>query len=395
MPRRRHFGSVRRLPSGRYQVRYWTPDESRLTAPMTFERKREADRWLASVEVEMARGTWIDSRRSDTTLSQWAQTWLRTSSHLKPKTRVGYASLLKSVIEPTLGSAKIGDLRRSGVQAWVASLVDRGLSPSRICQGYRLVSQLMKAAELDGIVARSPCLAIRLPRVPEHEPNVLTAAQVTALANALPAPYDLFVLTLAYTGLRFGEGAGLRAKCVLTEKSLILVASSLSDANGQLSMEEPKTHQHRLVTMPGFLTARLRAQLDSLRDGPEGLVFTSPEGLPIRHQNFMRRIWYPACTIAHVSATPHDLRASHATWLYDAGWSPVEIAARLGHAKATVTTKHYARRVAGRDVEIAAGLEDTFRASTVANSGHVEGTDRVTAVIEMSVRDQKTAPDLG
>ncbi len=233
------------------------------------------------------------------------------------------------------------------------------------------------------------------PRVLEHEPNVLTAAQVTVLANAMSAPYNLFVLTLAYTGLRFGEGAGLRAQCVLTDKPLIMVASSLSDANGHLSMEEPKTHQHRLVTMPEFLTERMRAQLDSLRDGPEGLVFTSPEGLPIRHQNFMRRIWYPACAVAGLTATPHDLRASHATWLYDAGWSPVEIAARLGHAKATVTTKHYARRVAGRDVEIAAGLDDTFRASTGATSGHVEGTDRATEVIDMNVRGQKTASDLG
>jgi len=62
-----------------------------------------------------------------------------------------------------------------------------------------------------------------------------------------------------------------------------------------------------------------------------------------------------------LAARPHDLRASHATWLYDAGWSPVEIAARLGHSSASVTTKHYARRVVGRDVQIATGLHREFR----------------------------------
>jgi len=35
----------------------------------------------------------------------------------------------------------------------------------------------------------------------------------------------------------------------------------------------------------------------------------------------------------------------------------VGIAARLGHAKATIRTKDYARRVVGRDVEIAVGLD--------------------------------------
>jgi integrase len=105
----------------------------------------------------------------------------------------------------------------------------------------------------------------------------------------------------------------------------------------------------------------------------DALVFLSPAGFPIRHLNFMRRVWSPACEAAGLSLTPHDLRASHATWLYDAGWSPVEIAARLGHSKATVTTKHYARRVVGRDVEIADGLDRVYRRSS-AQLGHVEGT---------------------
>ena len=106
---------------------------------------------------------------------------------------------------------------------------------------------------------------------------------------------------------------------------------------------------------------------------PEHLVFVSRHGLPVRHSNFIHRVWTPACKAAGVVARPHDLRASHATWLYDAGWSPVEIAARLGHAKATITTKHYARRVVGRDVEIAAGLDGVF-AAAVHPGGHVEGT---------------------
>ncbi|MGH3434477.1 MAG: hypothetical protein ACRDQB_16745 [Thermocrispum sp.] len=139
-------------------------------------------------------------------------------------------------------------MRRSSVQSWNASLVDRGLSPSRIRQAYRLLSQLMKAADLAGIVTRSPCVGIRLPRVPEHEPNVLTAAEVTALAEAMAPPYDLFVLTLAYTGLRFGEGAGLRRRYLLLDRSLVLVAS-LSDANGWSA--DPPSELHAQSVVPG------------------------------------------------------------------------------------------------------------------------------------------------
>lgn len=102
----------------------------------------------------------------------------------------------------------------------------------------------------------------------------------------------------------------------------------------------------------------------------------SPHGLPVRHSNFLHRIWAPGVKAAGLDAPPHDLRASHATRLYDAGRSPVEIAARLGHAKATITTKHYARQVVSRDVEIAVGL-DAMHAKSAAS-----GTDVARGVSE-------------
>lgn len=57
--------------------------------------------------------------------------------------------------------------------------------------------------------------------------------------------------------------------------------------------------------------------------------------------------------------TPHDLRATHASWVIDEGGSVMDAAARLGHAAGTVTTRHYARPVLGRDSEIADRLDQT------------------------------------
>lgn len=41
--KRRTFGRVRKLPSGRYQARYLGPDGLLRPAPRTFERRREAE----------------------------------------------------------------------------------------------------------------------------------------------------------------------------------------------------------------------------------------------------------------------------------------------------------------------------------------------------------------
>ena len=96
----------------------------------------------------------------------------------------------------------------------------------------------------------------------------------------MSAPFDLFVLTLAYTGLRFGEVAGLRRRFVLSSERRLVVAASLSEAAGVLSMEEPKSHQHRAVTMPGFLADRLQEHMDREPSwsGPDHLVFVRRHG---------------------------------------------------------------------------------------------------------------------
>jgi integrase len=70
-----------------------------------------------------------------------------------------------------------------------------------------------------------------------------------------------------------------------------------------------------------------------------------------------------------VVLTPHDLRATHGTWVAD---SPGVMAAaeRLGHSNANVLTRHYARAVDGRDGEIAAWLEAQHRGRLVARGLH-------------------------
>lgn len=101
-------------------------------------------------------------------------------------------------------------------------------------------------------------------------------------------PYGLFVLVLAYTGVRFGEVAGVRRRFV--------------EPAGRRLMEH------------------IEASVDWT--GPEVLVFVNLHGLPVRHSTFLHRMWTPAVNADRLDVRPHDLRAPHATWLYDAGDRP-------------------------------------------------------------------------
>ena len=54
--RRRRFGLVRKLPSGRYQARYPGPDGIVRPADDTFGTKTEAENWLTLKEAEILEG---------------------------------------------------------------------------------------------------------------------------------------------------------------------------------------------------------------------------------------------------------------------------------------------------------------------------------------------------
>jgi integrase len=104
---------------------------------------------------------------------------------------------------------------------------------------------MMAAAEDSGLTARTPCQRIRLPRMEDHEPNILTKEQVAALAAACRPPYDLLVEVLAYSGLRIGEALALRRESVDLLGGRLIVRESLSEANGQITFQTRRTVRGR------------------------------------------------------------------------------------------------------------------------------------------------------
>jgi integrase len=360
MASRRRFGRIRKLPSGRWQVRFPTPDGRLVTGPQTFDTKTAADRFLSGVETDQGRGRWVDHRLGRGTVDEWAQRYLATTNHLKPKTRLGYESLTRTCIVPVLGQTPVGDLRPIDVREWVSGMTTRGLSPSRVRQAYLLLSQMMTAAEESGMVGANPCRGTRLPRLPEPEPRILTPSQVAAIAQEATAPYGLLVNLLAYGGLRIGEAFALRRASVDELGRRLIVKESVADVNGHRIIGTTKSHQQRTMTLPATVWAALTEHLArDVAASETAFLFPDSLGGALDYTNWIRHVWRPAVERAGlVGVTPHDLRASCASWVIDAGGSVMDAGARLGHAKGTVTTRHYARAIYGRDAEIATRLEE-------------------------------------
>src|SRR5262245_24955477 len=99
--RKTKFGTVRKLPSGRYQARYTGPDGLRRKAPVTFDTIRDAQTWLATIRADIVRDTWSPTKDSakDLHFDTYAETWLEARP-LEARTRAHYRTLLDRQILP-------------------------------------------------------------------------------------------------------------------------------------------------------------------------------------------------------------------------------------------------------------------------------------------------------
>ncbi|MFD9032679.1 tyrosine-type recombinase/integrase [Streptomyces sp. NPDC059567] len=376
---RRSFGRVRKLPSGRYQARYPGPDGLLRPADRTFATSTDADLWLAKKRVEIEDGRWIDPAEGATTVRDWSARWLAAvAPQLKHKTQATYRSLINSRINPALGDRELSSLRPITVTEWVADMKGAGLSSSRIRQAYRVLSQVMASAVDNDLIAQTPCRGVRLPRMPQTEPHILTQVEASRIVRSAEKPHDLLIALLAFAGLRVGEAFALRRMDVDVAARLLVVDENLAEANGTLVFDTPKSHQKRVLTLAPSLAKRLGVYLDVLPGGDEALLFTNRSGRPLRYNQWRKAHFDPAVTAAGLTdVTPHDLRASHGTWVADR-YGVMTAAHRLGHSNASVTTRHYARPVAGRDAEVATASDAWLEGHTDADRarrGHDDDDD--------------------
>ena len=161
----------------------------------------------------------------------------------------------------------------------------------------------------------------------------LSPDEISQLADTIDPRYRAMVLATSYTGCRFGEIAALDLRQYEPDRRLIRIERSLSEVRGYLRISEPKTPAaRRAITIPAWLPPVLTQHLARYPASPDGLIFTAPEGGPIRRNTFRSRFWLPA--VADAVGPPmrfHDLRHSHVALLIKQARHPAVIAARLGH----------------------------------------------------------------
>jgi integrase len=367
MSRRRTFGSIRTLSSGRYQARYTSPDGARHRAPRSFATKAEASQWLATIETEFARGTWTDPDSGRVSLDGYARSWVETRANLRPRTVDLYEALSEHHIVPAIGDHEIGSLSAGTVRRWYSQLVRRsGAGSLTPAKSYRLLRTILNTAVADGLIARNPCAIVGAGIERSAERPVATLAQVRALADAVPPRFRVLVLAAAFGGLRFGELSGLTRDSVDLAAGMITVRRALVERDdGTLQLGPPKSEAgRRTFAIPAALVPELAAHLDRyVQQTDDGLVFVGAKGARLRRSNWSV-LWRKATeTVGVAGLRLHDLRHTCNTLTAATGASTRELMHRMGHAspRAALRYQHATRE---RDVVIATALDQIIQEGT-------------------------------
>lgn len=328
----------------RYRVRYRRPDGTQ-TDKRGFKTKRDADLFLASVEINKAQGTFLDPNRARVTIGELGPAWLTAKeAALKPSAYSPLEVAWRLRVKPRWGRVAITDIAHSDVKGWIAEL-NQKLGASVVIRTYGVLASILDDAVHDRRIALNPARGgkMGLPKKIASRHVYLSHRQVDALAEASGSNATL-IRTLAYTGMRWAEVAGLRVHGIDFARSRIWVTQNAVEVGGEIFEGTPKSHKIRDVPMPRFLRDELALRVADL--DPDDLVFPSKTG------TFMRRVrtsaksksWFKTAaeSIGVRSLHIHDLRHTAASLAVQSGANVKAIQRMLGHASAAMTLDVYA-----------------------------------------------------
>ncbi len=384
----------------RWRVRYVAEDGGPERSK-NFRTERDAKAFLRDNTAAVVTGSYVDKSRSEVTVGEVAEVWERTLATRTAGTRNNYKGVLRRYVRPRWSEVRVRDVDHAAVVEWLADLTEgggetgEGLAAQTVQHAHRVLSLVLDHAVKAGNLRVNPARSLargELPRKRPAEQRFLTVAELRQLgaavdylasqreerqragkrlgavqvdkdaagASIIPevsASQDgTMVRLMAWTGLRWGEAAGLRVKRVNLDARTLHVTEAVSEVGGKLVWGHTKGHADRYVTFPAFLSAEVSALVAGKR--PDELVFPSSEGTALRNPNFRKRTFDPAVKLAELEPLRiHDLRHTFASLAVAAGADVKVLQAALGHKDAAMTLNTYASLLGDKAATVADALD--------------------------------------
>lgn len=352
---RRAFGSVEKLPSGRYRAVYRVRQlgGKKFSAPETFRTIKDADVWLANEQTKLANGTWEPPRVVAAKQTQAVALTFREYSadviknrKLEETTRSGYQDMLDRLILPKFGDLTLAAISPLAVKNWHATM---SATPTQQANTYGFFKSVLAEAVRDDLLAKNPCnVRAGSQKRRSKEPEIISPAEFKEYLGVIPEKYQPLFLLAYWCGLRSGELRGLRRKDLNLKNETLTIHQAVVKVRGKAYQTKgPKSEAGtRELDLPPHLVPILKdwiknqpvtgqdAYLFTARDGKTALSSQTFSNMHIRARSAIKRPGFTPHGLRHSAATLASQQGATTAELMDwFGWDTPAMAARYSHAE--------------------------------------------------------------
>jgi integrase len=313
-----------------WSMSYMVPGVGQRCETTGTSNKRLAQKILDVRRAEIAEGRFANLLKSNVPkLDDWAEKYLTSVQH--PNTRRRYASSKENLISFFGEGTQLSHMSRARIEQFKVARREAGVKAATLNRDLRFLAQLLKQAERERYVARSPFDLSKFFLNESRErrkPHIITwAEEENLLAVARPRIRVLTVLGIE-TGMRTGEMLGLRW-------------TDIDFLDGLIRVEKSKTASG-IRSVP--VSARCKKELLRWRNliGTEFSDWVFPNFSNRRHPlQGGRKAWASTLKKAGIPFFPiYYLRHTFASRLTAAGVSPLTIAQMLGHCSTQIVPRY-------------------------------------------------------
>lgn len=343
--------------TGKWLIQYRYTDwqgKRRKSTKRGFATKREAEEWLRNFLITQKAD--FDMKFEDF----WKMYCADMETRLREHTMRTKKYIVELKILPYFGDKRVNDITAADIRQWQNGLIKMGYSPTYLKTINNQLSAIFNYAVRYYDLKSNPCAkAGSMGKSKAEEMDFWTGEEFRKFIDSVMnkrLSYMAF-MTLYWTGMRLGELLALNPKDVDLEKRTISITKSYQRLGKKDVITPPKTPKSkRVITIPEFLAADIKDYMDSLYDLQENDRLFPITKYYLEHE-MQRGIKESGVKRIRV----HDLRHSHASMLIELGFSPLEIANRLGHEKVETTLNTYAHLYPNKQTKLAERLDSEYR----------------------------------
>ena len=343
--------------TGKWLIQYRYTDwqgKRRKSTKRGFATKREAEEWLRNFLITQKAD--FDMKFEDF----WKMYCADMETRLREHTMRTKKYIVELKILPYFGNKRVNDITAADIRQWQNELIKMRYSPTYLKTINNQLSAIFNYAVRYYDLKSNPCAkAGSMGKSKAEEMDFWTGEEFRKFIDSVMnkrLSYMAF-MTMYWTGMRMGELLALNPKDVDIEKKTISITKSYQRLGKKDVITPPKTSKSkRVITIPEFLAADIKDYMDSLYDLQEDDRLFPITKYYLEHE-MQRGIKESGVKRIRV----HDLRHSHASMLIELGFSPLEIANRLGHEKVETTLNTYAHLYPNKQTKLAERLDSEYK----------------------------------